>query len=343
MHGAMVARMVVRVTMVLALLGGVALGLLFLALRAGGPWAVAALLVIATPMALLVLMATVAAFGMRRIAAPFGELIDAVGSIARGDYEARVRPLRWGPPQAHRLVDAVNHMAERLQATERQRRTLLAEVSHELRTPLAVLRGELEAMADGVHPADEAHINIAIDETMVLARLVDDLRTLALAETGTLPLHREPVDLAVFVSEATAAFASAAERAGVRIEVTVPELTLPDESPLADLDPVRIREVLSNLLANALRYAPPATAIEVALTLNATRTHATITVADAGPGIAPEVRARLFERFAKSADSRGSGLGLAIARGLVEAHGGTIAAEAPTRGGTLIRVVLPIT
>jgi two-component system sensor histidine kinase BaeS len=337
MHGAMVARLVVRAAMLLALLGGVAIGLLVLALRAGGALAVAALVVIATPLVLLVLIATVAAFGMRRFATPFSELIDAVGSIARGDYSARVRALRWGPPPAHRLVDAVNNMAERLEATERQRRTLLAEVSHELRTPLAVLRGELEAMADGIHPADEAHLNIAIDETLVLARLVDDLRTLALAETGTLPLHREQVDLAVLLSEASAAFASAAEHAGVRINVT-----LPDDSPLADVDPVRIREVLSNLLANALRYAPPATTIDVSLTLNAARTHATITVADAGPGIAPELRARLFERFAKSADSRGSGLGLAIARGLVEAHGGTIAAEAPANDGTLIRVVLPM-
>jgi two-component system sensor histidine kinase BaeS len=340
MHGAMAARFAARAAVALALLGGGAILFLvmaFIALHTGGPFAVFVLFLIAAPIALFVLIATVAAFGMRRMALPFGELIDAVGSIARGNYNVRVRELQWGPPQARRLVDAVNNMAERLEATERQRRTLLAEVSHELRTPLAVLRGELEAMADGIHPADEAHINIAIDETLVLARLVDDLRTLALAETGTLPLHREPVDLAVLLSEVSAAFESEASRTGVRINVALPE-----DTPIADLDPVRIREVLSNLLANALRYAPASSVIEVGLALDAPRTHATITVADAGPGIDPKVRERLFERFAKSADSRGSGLGLAIARGLVEAHGGTIAAEAPASGGTLIRVVLPL-
>jgi signal transduction histidine kinase len=230
-----------------------------------------------------------------------------------------------------------NTKTERLETDERQRRELLADISHELRTPLTVLQGEIEAIMDGVHPADDAHLTRVLDEAHVLARLIDDLRTLTLAEAGTLLLHREPVDLGVLAAETAAAFETAATRAGVRIEVSSEA-----DAPILNVDPIRMREVLANLVSNALRYAPAGTSVRVEVATDANAGRVAFTVRDEGPGIAPEVRARLFERFSKSTESRGSGLGLAIARSLVEAHGGTIRADAANGHGTVMRVEIPL-
>jgi len=272
--------------------------------------------------------------GARRFAVPFGDLIEATGKVESGDYTARVAVPDRGMREIRWLAEAFNSMAAHLETDERQRRSLLADVSHELRTPLAVLRGELEAMIDGVHPIDEAHLSAAVDQIGMLTKLVEDLRTLALAEGGTLALHKEPTDLTILVREAAASFESLAAGAGVRLEIRMPE-----DLPLLDLDPLRIREVLVNLVANALRYAPAGSAVSI--TGETRRGTVRVSVTDAGPGIAPEVLPHLFERFARSEDSRGSGLGLAIARRLVEAHGGSIAAERPAGGGTTITFELP--
>jgi two-component system, OmpR family, sensor histidine kinase BaeS len=270
----------------------------------------------------------------RRFAVPFGDLIEATGKVEAGDYTTRVEVPDRGMREIRWLAEAFNSMAEHLETDDRQRRSLLADVSHELRTPLAVLRGELEAMIDGVHPIDEAHLSAAVDQIAMLTKLVEDLRTLALAEGGTLALHREPTDLTILVREAAASFESLATAEGVTVAIH-----MPDDLALLDLDPLRIREVVGNLVANALRYAPRGSAVSI---VGETRPGTVrISVTDAGPGIAPDVLAHLFERFAKSEDSRGSGLGLAIARRLVEAHGGTIEATRPVAGGTTIAFELP--
>jgi len=276
----------------------------------------------------------------RRIAIPFGDLIEAAGRVEAGDYSARVSEYQLGPRELRSLLQAFNAMAARLETDELQRRSLLADVSHELRTPLAVLRGDLEAMLDGIHPTDQAHLKAAVDEIGLLTQLVEDLRTLALAEAGTLALHMEPTDVAILAHDSATAFVALAEEAGVKLEVDVA-----DDLPLVDLDPLRIRQVLVNLIANALHYAPAGSAVRVAGRREGAAV--AISVADEGPGIAPEVLPHLFERFAKSGDSRGSGLGLAIARRLVEAHGGTTRAGsgADPQGepcGTVILFELPI-
>jgi two-component system sensor histidine kinase BaeS len=284
---------------------------------------------------ILILAVAGIAGSARRFAMPFGDLIEAAGRLEAGDYSARVPEYRRGPRELRSLVQAFNAMAARIEDDERQRRTLLADVSHELRTPLAVLQGELEAMIDGVHPTDEAHLSLAVDEIRMLTGLVEDLRTLALAEAGTLALHCETTDLSVLAHEVAASFEALAAQARVRLRVETP-----DDLPLVELDPLRIRQVLGNLVANALRYAPADSEILIAAEPGVDRI--TLSVVDGGPGIAPEVLPHLFDRFARSAESRGSGLGLAIARRLVEAHGGTIRAERPAAGGTAIRFELPI-
>jgi two-component system sensor histidine kinase BaeS len=273
----------------------------------------------------------------RRAGVSLDELVDAARRVEDGDYATRVaEPVtRRGP--LRELVRGFNSMAARLEVEAEQRRRLLADVSHELRTPLAVIQGNVEAILDGVHEADDTHLEAILDETHVLARLVDDLRTVALSESGSLPLHREPTDLEILAAEAIGSFEQAAETAGVRLEVHID-----DDIPLLDIDPVRIREVLSNLVANALRHTPAGGDIDVAATSVADEGSVEVVVRDTGSGIDPALLPHVFDRFAKAADSRGSGLGLAIARGLVEAHGGSIDVESSAATGTTFRFRLPV-
>jgi signal transduction histidine kinase len=203
-----------------------------------------------------------------------------------------------------------------------------------------VIQGNLEGLLDGVYPPDEAHLATILEDTHVLARLIDDLRTLALAESGALSLHREPTDFGVLAGETVASFRPQAEAAGVEVSVVVAE-----EMPLLDLDPVRMREILANLIGNALRYTPAGGRVSVAGQVNPVEQRVVISVSDTGSGISPEILPHIFDRFYKASDSGGTGLGLAIARNLVVAHGGEISAQShsgPTPG-TTIRFSLPLT
>jgi two-component system sensor histidine kinase BaeS len=272
--------------------------------------------------------------GARRFAVPFGDLIEASGKVGAGDFTARVEMPRHGMRELRWLVEAFNSMATRLETDELQRRSLLADVSHELRTPLAVLRGELEAMIDGVHSIDEAHLSAAVDQIAMVTKLVEDLRTLALAEAGALALQKEQTDLSVLTNDVAYSFEGLAATTGVRLEVR-----MPDDLPLVDLDPLRIQQVIGNLVANALRYAPRGSVVSIVG--EARPGTVAVSVADSGPGIPPEMLPHVFERFAKAEDSRGSGLGLAIARQLVEAHGGSIRAVSAVGAGTTMVFELP--
>jgi two-component system OmpR family sensor kinase/two-component system sensor histidine kinase BaeS len=136
------------------------------------------------------------------MAAPIGEVMEAADRVAGGDYSTRVQVR--GPGEVGRLANAFNQMTERLQVNETQRRALLADVAHELRTPLSVIRGNVEGMLDGVYPPDQAHLGPLLEETAVMARLLDDLQTLSTAEAGVLRLHRERVDPAALATDALA-------------------------------------------------------------------------------------------------------------------------------------------
>ncbi len=243
-----------------------------------------------------------------------------------------------GPSELRALARAFNGMAERLQLTEEQRRDLMADITHELRTPLTVIQGNLEGFLDGVYSPDEARLKSLLEETQILARLVEDLRTLALAESGALQLKKEPTDLAVLLGETISAFRTQADAAGVTID-----LQAMNGAEAFNLDPERIRQVLSNLIANALRYTPREGAIHVRYKIAQSEDgkYAEIIVEDTGVGIAPDVLPHIFNRFYKSRDSSGTGLGLPIARHLVEAHGGKITAESQPGQGTTMRISLP--
>jgi signal transduction histidine kinase len=268
---------------------------------------------------------------VRRMFGPIGDVMEAADRVADGDYTVRVR--ERGPGEVRRLGRTFNDMTARLQASDEERRRLLADVTHELRTPLSVIGGSLEGIADGVYDPDEERIAAVLDQTRLMSRLLDDLQTLSTAEAGALSLTLEPTDLAAVVEEVASAFAPRA----AADEVTL--TTSCDSTPEVILDPARIRQVLENLVANGVRHTPAGGTVNIGLSRRDDAVQ--LTVSDTGPGIPAEELDSIFDRYTRSADSGGSGLGLAIARSLVEAHGGSISAESPPAGGATIRVRLP--
>jgi signal transduction histidine kinase len=264
---------------------------------------------------------------IRNAAAPVGDLIEASGRVEEGDFSTRVP--ETGPREVRALARAFNAMSARLEETEQQRRSALADVSHELRQPLTVIQGNIEALIDGVYPADAAHLEPILAETRILEHLIDDLRTLTLAEAGSLVLHREPTDLATLLNDVARSYQSQADQSGVGLGLTVA-----DNLPFLDVDPARIREVVANLLTNAIRHTPRDGGVEISAALAGDQVE--VMVHDTGSGIPPDQLERIFDRFYRSPDSPGSGLGLPIARSLVEAHGGSMtAASGPGLGTTI--------
>jgi two-component system OmpR family sensor kinase/two-component system sensor histidine kinase BaeS len=276
----------------------------------------------------------VVARGVRRATAPLADVMEAADRVADGDYQVRVH--ERGPHRMRRLARSFNAMTERLRASEEQRRNLIADVAHELRTPLTVIQGQAEGLLDGIYPPDRAHLAPVLEETRVMSRLLDDLQTLSTAEAGALRLHRSTVEPAHLLDEASASFRPQADGAGVTLGSRVdPDL------PTLDVDPVRIGEVLANLLSNALRHTPAGGRVTVSAEAAHGGRAVAFAVVDTGSGIAADALPHVFDRFVKAADSGGAGLGLAIARSLIEAHGGTIHAESRRGEGTTMRFVLP--
>jgi two-component system sensor histidine kinase BaeS len=287
--------------------------------------------ILLTVLLVMGIAATAGGGRLRRLARPLGALSRAAERIEAGDYSARVDG--QGPPELRSLARAFNAMSERLQITDQQRRSFLADVTHELRTPLSVIRGQAEAIADGVYPGDHEHLTPILEATRSLERLTEDLRTLALAESGNLALKREEVEVAPLVNDVVAAWQPQAEAAGVALEAD-PAGNLPS----ASLDPARIWGVLGNLIANALRHTPRGGSIRVGA--RAPNGPVEITVTDTGEGIPPDLLPHVFERFARAPGSPGSGLGLAIAHDVVVAHGGTIDIQSRPGQGTSVRLTL---
>ncbi len=270
---------------------------------------------------------------MGRFGTPLGEIVEAADRVAEGDYSVRTR--EYGSRWMRTLARAFNSMTTKLQAQDLQRRHLMADIAHELRTPLAVLEGRLEGMLDGVYPRDEGQIAAVLHETRMLTRLVDDLRTLAHTESGTLALQKESTDIGILIGDAAAAFSGEAAGRKVTLDVTAPA-----DLPLVSVDPLRIREVLVNLISNAIRHTPEGGRVSV----TAASQPATIrvTVSDTGSGISAADLPKIFDRFYKGRSSHGSGLGLTIARNLVVAHGGEIRADSVEGKGTEMTFTLPV-
>lgn len=290
---------------------------------------------------LAALLTTVAVswFLTRRITRPVQQLADAAERIAAGAYDTSVPASRLGTEFA-RLDAAFNRMAATLEHTEGRRRELLADLAHELRTPIATLDSFLEGVEDGVLPPSEDTWRTMRDQTSRLRRLVKDVSSVSEAEERPLDLPDGRVDFADLAAEAVRAAEPGFREKGVALA-----LSHPGTPPAVAGDRDRLREVLDNLFANALRHTPPGGQVEVRVT--GRRGSVEVTVADDGEGIAAEHLPHVFERFyradpARSRASGGSGIGLTIARALVQAHGGAIRAESAGPGhGARFVVTLP--
>ena len=269
----------------------------------------------------------------RQLTAPIRDLTNAAHQLADGEMaQVQVR----SDDEIGELGQAFNQMTRSLAQQETLRRNLMADIAHELRTPLTVIRSDLEALLDGVYEPTPETLASVQEETLLLARLVDDLRSLAQAEAGQLRLEREPLDLAELLGGVSAGFESQAISQGQELR-----LDLPPDLPTIDADPQRVRQVTANLVSNALRHAPDAG--QVVIAAQALPTEVQVSVADDGPGIDQEVLDRVFERFWHGAQPRaqGSGLGLTIARELVRAHGGRIWVESELGQGSTFHFTLP--
>jgi two-component system OmpR family sensor kinase/two-component system sensor histidine kinase BaeS len=276
-------------------------------------------------------------FLMRRFVTPLAEVIAAARAVAAGDLSTRVKAS--GPDDLRALLDSFNHMAASLEQSDNERRNMLADIAHELRTPLTVMRGRLEGIVDGVYAASPEQIGPALEETYLLERLVEDLRLLTLAETRQLHFESKPVNLGEIVARVIDLFQAEADDKKIKLSFEGS-----NEAAVVLLDPQRIKQVVGNLVSNALRYTPSGG--NVFLTVAKDAGNLLITVSDDGPGVPPEDLPSIFQRFWRGEKSRsrasgGAGLGLAIARQLVEAQGGQIAAENGAQGGLKIILQFP--
>lgn len=269
---------------------------------------------------------------------PVKVLTRAAEAMAQGDLEQRV--VARGKDEVATLGRTFNQMASSLKTAEEQRRSMTSDIAHELRTPLAVQQANLEALQDGIYPLTVANLSPVIEQNRLLTRLVDDLRTLALADSGQLSLNLRRVNLPELTAEIILRFEAAMATTGIQIrqvaQAGIPRVTA---------DPERIAQIMHNLLQNAQRYTPANQVVDVNLSVRDGM--AVVEVRDHGPGIPEDELERIFERFHRLEKGRervkgGTGLGLAIARKLAEAHGGSLSASNHPEGGAVFTLKLPV-
>jgi two-component system sensor histidine kinase BaeS len=293
-------------------------------------WLIGALAVIAAALIAVALAHT--------FLTPIQDIARAARELAAGRLSVRVVP--GSRDEIGQLAVDVNQLAQSMEKHEGQRRDFMADISHEFRTPLAVMRAELEAIEDGVRQASSESIHSLLAEVGALNKLVDDVHDLAIADLGALSYRRSTINvgevLQTCVSAFQARFAQRRLQSQLRIAST-PLLVFADEG--------RLQQLFNNLLENSARHTDAGGAVEISAA--GANDDAVIRIEDSTPGVPPAVLPRLFERFfrvdaSRSRSTGGSGLGLAICRGIVEAHGGTIAASQSGLGGVRIEVRLPL-
>lgn len=273
-----------------------------------------------------------------RLLRPVSALTKAASRLADGDLSMRVSV--QGDDELATLGQTFNQMATSLENAEEIRRAMTADIAHELRTPLAVQRAQLEALQDGVYPTTDENLTSVLEQNILLTRMVEDLRTLALADSGQLQLEKTPTDLLKLVERVLDRFRAQAKEREVDLRFSTQ-----GECRVLSLDPGRVEQILGNLLSNALRYTPDGSRVETSLDCSADMV--VLSVYDSGPGIPEGSQELIFKRFYRADHSRsrsegGSGLGLAIARQLAEAQGGILTADNHPKGGAIFRLTFPL-
>jgi signal transduction histidine kinase len=283
----------------------------------------------------------VALFLAYRLLLPVRDLTNGSEQLAAGDLSYRV-PIR-GNDELATLGKTFNLMADSLQNAEENRQVMTADIAHELRNPLAVQRATLEALQDGIYEPTPDRLGLILEQNQMLTRLVNDLSTLALADAGRLELDKVPTDIYDLLQRVEGKFSvQAAEHGqGITISNDIQGTT----SLVINIDPIRVEQIINNLISNALRYSPENGQIQ--LRLSTIKAQVIIDVIDQGPGIPDDALPHIFERFYRADKSRsrlegGTGLGLAIARQLAEAHGGSLNAVNLPAGGSKLTLSLPI-
>jgi two-component system sensor histidine kinase BaeS len=273
-----------------------------------------------------------------QIISPLSKVTAAARRIARGDLNQKVDV--HGPAELTELGESFNIMAGNLKHDRALRQNMVADIAHELRTPLSILQANIEAMQDGVLETNTENLTSLHQETLLLSRLIEDLRTLSLAESGQLKYHFNTLDLNKLASRLIEAMQT--QYGSKNIHLT---LDSPEELPLIQADPDRLEQVVRNLLNNAFHYTPEGGNVTVKLVSD--NDGITASVKDNGAGIPPESLPHIFERFYRVDQSRnrrtgGSGLGLAIVKQLVEAHGGRVWVTSPVGQGSTFYFRLPL-
>ena len=273
---------------------------------------------------------------------PLERLAHAASRVTNGDLSTRVAPPHAFAHQGdelYGLTERFNVMVRTLQINERERQRMVTDIAHELRTPLAIMRAQLDGMLEAVIPTSRAELLSLGEEADLLTRLVEDLRLLSLAEAERLSLDGREVDLVTLLESVVQSFAVVAAERRIHLNLDVPP-----QRVVASVDPERMRQVLGNLLQNALHYTPLGGEVRLELKSSANSVH--LSVADTGPGIPQADLPHLFDRFYRAEKSRvraegGSGLGLTIVRALVELHGGHVEASSEPGSGAVFAITLP--
>ncbi len=278
----------------------------------------------------------------RRLAKPLEQLEEAAGAVAHGDLAAR-SGLSDRADEIGSLGRSFDAMAADLERNDASRRRFFQDAAHEMKTPLAVIEATAAAVVDGVYEHDDRHLETIRSQARLLGRVVDDLRTISLAEAGALPLRLETVPLGEVLPSIGTAFAARAEAADVTLSTGLLETPL-----VVVADRERLGQAVAALVDNAIRFAPSGGHVLLRAGLSPRSPDlARVEVLDDGPGVPPEDMAQVFDRFYQADASRDrgsgtSGLGLAITRAIVEAHGGSTGLENPAEGGARFWIDLPL-
>jgi len=281
----------------------------------------------------------------RRLAKTLDALAVGADRFARGDLAYTIEVGHGDAPEVKRVAGALNSMAGRIARARHRERELFADIAHELRTPLTIMRGQLDSLQESTAESPERVILSMQDEILRLSRLVSDLGQLSLADIGKLPLKKEDVKVRDLLAPVVEGFSAEAQARGIALEWVSDSTGGRELEWVLHVDPIRIQQVLANLIGNAMRHTPQGGTVRVEHRF--LHGQLEVTVRDNGEGISPEALTHIFDRFYRADSSRaretgGTGLGLAIARGYVEAHGGSIHADSTLGEGTTIRFCLPI-